>query len=166
MVIHSFMPGIALQKPVTPSSEKPFPEEESFLNGWREQDPTPPGPEVWRAAAKGALWGAAAGAAIGGYTHLSYQALPIPEAAGMQFGSLILGFTGGASLLGPKLHTKVEPATAAAMAGIGGLTLSLVTSTLAMTMGVGAAAVGGALVGGALGFTGGLIQADGKKPKK
>lgn len=165
MVIHSFKPGIAMQKPVTPKSEKPFPEEEAFLNGWREQEPPPPGPEVWRAAAKGALLGAAAGAAIGGYTHLSYQALPIPEAAGLQFGSLVLGFTGGATLLGPKLHSKVEPGTAAAMTGIGGLTVSLVTSTLAMAMGVGPAVLGGALVGGALGFTGGLIQADGKKPK-
>ncbi|ODT63191.1 hypothetical protein ABS71_14615 [bacterium SCN 62-11] len=165
MVIHSFKPGIALQKTVSSKVDKPFPEEEPFLNGWREQEPPPPGPEVWRAAAKGALWGAAAGAAIGGYTHLSYQALPIPEAAGLQFGSLILGFTGGATLLGPKLHSKIEPSTAAALSGVGGLTLSLVSYTLAMTMGVGPATVGGALVGAALGFTGGLILEDGMKPK-
>ena len=80
-------------------------------------------------------------------------------------GSLILGFTGGATLLGPKLHSKVEPATAAALSGVGGLTISLVSSTLAMAMGVGPATVGGALVGAALGFTGGLILEDGKKPK-
>ena len=142
-----------------------FPENEKFLDGWREQEPPPPDPQVYKTMAWGAVLGALAGVAVGGYTQLGYQSLPIQEAAGLQFGSLLLGFTGGATLLGPRLQPPMDPTTAAAMAGVAGLGFTLVTSTLAVAMGTGAAVVGGAVVGAALGFTGGLIRFD-EKPKK
>ena len=148
-----------------PHSKSDAPENEKFLDGWRQQEPPAPDPDVYKSMARGALLGAVAGAALGGYTQLAYQILPIQEAAGLQFGALLLGFTGGATLLGPKLQPPMDPSTAAAVAGVSGLGFALVTSTLAAASGVGAAAVGGALVGAAVGFTGGLIRADGK-PKK
>jgi hypothetical protein len=93
------------------------------------------------------------------FTQLCYQTFPMQEAAGLQFAILLLGFSGGASLLGKKLP-NFDPTTAAVVTGVCGLGFAVVASTFAAATGAGSALAGGALAGASLGLFGGMIGND------
>ncbi|MBS2034584.1 hypothetical protein JST97_06340 [bacterium] len=107
---------------------------------------------------RGAIWGILGGAIAAGYLQFSLHSFSFSEAAGLQFGALIISFCGGSALLAPKLQPNLDPTTAAAVAAIAGLTFGLVTATLAVASGASSAVLGGALVGAAIAKAGSIIS--------
>jgi hypothetical protein len=153
-------PGFAWSRLTPREPERIENEVPDFLKNWREQDPPPPGPQVWKSTLRGAAVGAVAGGVLGGLAQWGLQGIPIPDLAGIQMGVALLGFAGSGLVLGPKLEPNLDPTSATAMAGAAGLGFCMTTVTAGLVWNGWAGAAAGTLVGAAVAFVGGLIAHD------
>lgn len=150
--------NVSYQLPKVRAGVQDTPDAPSELDTLIGPEPPLPGPTAYRNLLAGVALGAAGGALIGlGGRELYASGMSIPSASYVHFGGL-MGSVGAGAVLGQGLSPAFDAPTRGVLGGIGTMTFALVTSTLGVAQGVGAAAVGGAVMGGVFGLTRGLLQ--------